>query len=444
MNKLFHYFTQHIDKDAYLENVKSRALVVLSLVCAVLLTVRASTLIGQEGSFLGRFGVSLMMMGICLGSLFLLRVIGVKMAGSLLSSGLVAVVLFGVYFTRFELHPISDFLGGYYYALGVLCVTGLFGTRLSLGLNVLMIIVVLWVVHLDGIPLYKDEFILLARKATIGVTIVTIGIGTILFFIMKISADAQAQTELSAQMANERYDEIKVLLEKIRESTDVHQHISGTVNESSDKISISAQRQVDHVQHIFDSVQNIANYVNNNQQSASATADQIDKAVGALLINKQTLEQTVDAVKMISEKVHQIEEISGQTDLLAINAAIEASRAGDAGKGFSVVANEVKKLAEHTQSSSHEIKEIVESSLAISETSRQHIAEMLELLQVIVDQVRKNEELATEQASSINAIQEAIRLISSETNNNDEVSKLLQESVASLNQSTQKMKSLVS
>jgi methyl-accepting chemotaxis protein len=80
----------------------------------------------------------------------------------------------------------------------------------------------------------------------------------------------------------------------------------------------------------------------------------------------QRVSESVSAMRTVSEKVLLIEEIARQTNMLALNAAIEAARAGDVGKGFSVVAAEVRRLAEHSGSAAQEIRDLMRRSLNVA------------------------------------------------------------------------------
>jgi methyl-accepting chemotaxis protein len=201
------------------------------------------------------------------------------------------------------------------------------------------------------------------------------------------------------------------------------------VFQSIDNIIASVDAQAAFVNQTSSSVAEMAANVKSVSEAttrANGLADQLSKAAAdgnaSVADSIQAIRKVEESSKKVTEMVSVISQISSQTNLLAMNAAIEAAHAGDAGKGFAVVATEVRSLAESSAKSAKEINvqikkmlETVNNGVALSERAGSALDSISQDIKATTDLVRQIADAMSEQSLAANEILASITSLVDET-----------------------------
>lgn len=216
---------------------------------------------------------------------------------------------------------------------------------------------------------------------------------------LNIGKDLRLSTSVASgnvQKINDLYknllecaDELTVQTQNVRDSSEQVNYHAGLMSEAIQKQNASLSQTSTAMTEISSNIANINTIASKRREGMNLAADVLDKQKSLVSQIVQDIEQVKASSQEIAKFVQTVDSIAGQTALLAMNASIEAAHAGSLGKGFSVIAQEIRKLSVETTRNADKISEALKENAIIVQTTSESVAAFANTSNASTDEIKE-------------------------------------------------------
>ena len=210
--------------------------------------------------------------------------------------------------------------------------------------------------------------------------------------------------------------------EKLDSTIKILSEASSALSQNANQQAASLEETAAAIEQISSNIQSSVENVNTMSHLADEVNVSAQKGMGLAQQTAQSMDEINTEVTAINEAISVIDQIAFQTNILSLNAAVEAATAGEAGKGFAVVAQEVRNLASRSAEAANEIKSLVESAASKTKSGKDISTNMISGYETLSKKITHTKEMidlvsqsSIEQSEGIKQINDTINVIDGNT-----------------------------
>lgn len=252
---------------------------------------------------------------------------------------------------------------------------------------------------------------------------------------LRINEDISKENDLGQALSG-MINKIKEVISKLQKASGVLAKEAAIMNKSLSVVANSSSSQAAALEEVSGSMEEMTGNVESSKMNANNAVNNNTSVRKDVNEMKDLVFNTEASMKTVSQKINLIDEIARQTNLLAINASIEAANAGVNGKGFAVIAQEVRKLAENIQSAAKEIVGTINTSLDSSIEVREKLELVFPQLESSFSQINEIETMLMELNSGTNQINSSVQGLNNSLQMNAQSTQQMSESSEKLKNSS--------
>ncbi len=304
------------------------------------------------------------------------------------------------------------------------------GTSLAIGLlgtAAIVLVIVMWrrITHSIAAPIQEIDRI--AKRLADG--------------DLTVRSSCTSGNELGslASSMNETVASLRFATEQLSETAEQVARSSSQMSDSSQAVAQGSAEQATAIEELAANVQSITHVVGENTESVLTVNSNTSDVLGAVEESSDSIARTVRAIEeikdnaqSISQLANSIEDISFQTNILALNASVEAARAGDAGRGFAIVAEEIRRLASQVSEASRAADELAGRAIENVEAGSELIGSASSNMEEAVTSI---EDIKTAMSSIAHASEQQLEAVAQIQESMDSLSQVVQENSAASEES---------